>query len=142
MPFYYPIAVGGPIPRIIEGFVAEFEKENPGIKLRPIFTGSYQQSLTKALTGSFVIEMLAQVTLMDADAVAEPSFVVVTEAVLLIVEQAPASGSSSSRTAPGTRTRWSRRGASSASWTGGCGVSPAAICPRCRQTASRSIRTR
>src|SRR5215471_9753317 len=50
VPFYYPIAVGGPIPKIIDGFVADFEKENPGIKLKPIYTGTYQQSLTKALT--------------------------------------------------------------------------------------------
>ena len=50
VPFYYPVAVGGPITKIIDGFAADFEKENPGIKLKPIYTGTYQQSLTKALT--------------------------------------------------------------------------------------------
>jgi sn-glycerol 3-phosphate transport system substrate-binding protein len=48
--FYYPIAVGGPITKIVDGFAADFEKENPGIKIRPIYTGIYQDSLTKALT--------------------------------------------------------------------------------------------
>jgi sn-glycerol 3-phosphate transport system substrate-binding protein len=48
--FYYPVAVGGPITKIIDGFAADFEKENPGIKLKPIYSGSYQESITKALT--------------------------------------------------------------------------------------------
>ena len=34
--FFYPVAVGGPITKIIDGFAADFEKENPGIKLKPI----------------------------------------------------------------------------------------------------------
>ncbi len=48
--FYYPVAVGGPITKIVDGLAADFEKENPGIKLRPIYSGSYQESITKALT--------------------------------------------------------------------------------------------
>jgi len=48
--FYYPVAVGGPITKIIDGYATEFEKENPGIKLKPIYSGSYQESITKALT--------------------------------------------------------------------------------------------
>jgi len=48
--FYYPVAVGGPITKIIDGYAAEFEKENPGIKLKPIYSGSYQESIAKALT--------------------------------------------------------------------------------------------
>jgi len=48
--FYYPVAVGGPITRIVDGLAADFEKENPGIKLKPIYTGTYQDSITKALT--------------------------------------------------------------------------------------------
>ena len=48
--FSYPVAVGGPITKIIDGYAADFEKENPGIKLKPIYSGSYQESITKALT--------------------------------------------------------------------------------------------
>jgi sn-glycerol 3-phosphate transport system substrate-binding protein len=48
--FYYPVAVGGPITKLIDNFAADFEKENPGIKVKPIYSGSYQESITKALT--------------------------------------------------------------------------------------------
>ncbi len=48
--FYYPVAVGGPITKLIDQFAADFEKENPGIKVKPIYSGSYQESITKALT--------------------------------------------------------------------------------------------
>src|SRR5712691_5846729 len=48
--FFYPVAVGGPITKIIDGFAADFEKENPRVKVRPIYAGTYQESLAKALT--------------------------------------------------------------------------------------------
>ena len=48
--FYYPVAVGGPITKIIDGYAADFEKENPGIKINAIYAGTYQDTLTKALT--------------------------------------------------------------------------------------------
>src|SRR3981081_1869464 len=48
--FFYPIAVGGPITKIIDGYAAEFEKANPSIKVKPIYSGTYQESITKALT--------------------------------------------------------------------------------------------
>jgi sn-glycerol 3-phosphate transport system substrate-binding protein len=44
--FYYPVAVGGPITKIVDGLAADFERENPGIKVKPIYSGSYQESLT------------------------------------------------------------------------------------------------
>ena len=34
--FYYPIAVGGPIPKLIDQMAADFEKENPGIRIKPV----------------------------------------------------------------------------------------------------------
>jgi len=48
--FYYPIAVGGPITKIIDNDAAAFEKENPGIKIHAIYAGTYQDTLVKALT--------------------------------------------------------------------------------------------
>src|SRR6476646_11831956 len=50
VPFFYPVAVGGPITKIVDGLAADFEKENSGIKLRPIYSGDYQASIAKALT--------------------------------------------------------------------------------------------
>ena len=48
--FYYPVAVGGPITKIIDGYAADFEKANPGIKIKPIYSGDYVQTIGKVLT--------------------------------------------------------------------------------------------
>ncbi|UCH18241.1 MAG: ABC transporter substrate-binding protein [Burkholderiales bacterium] len=50
--FYYPVAVGGPVTKIVDGLAADFEKENPEIKLKPVYAGSYQDTITKALTAA------------------------------------------------------------------------------------------
>lgn len=50
--FNYPIAVGGPITRIIDGYCADFERANPGFRVRPIYAGTYQDTLTKTLTAA------------------------------------------------------------------------------------------
>jgi sn-glycerol 3-phosphate transport system substrate-binding protein len=50
--FYYPIAVGGPITKIVDGYAAEFEKAHPDITVKPVYTGSYQDSVVKALTAA------------------------------------------------------------------------------------------
>jgi len=77
VPFYYPVAVGGPITKIIDGLAADFEKENPGIKLKPIYTGTYQDSITKALTAvkggdppvASILLSTDMFTLIDEDAI-------------------------------------------------------------------------
>src|SRR3954471_24396754 len=48
--FYYPVAVGGPITKLVDSMAADFEKENPSIKVKPIYSGTYQESIVKALT--------------------------------------------------------------------------------------------
>ncbi|HVW93226.1 MAG TPA: ABC transporter substrate-binding protein [Devosia sp.] len=50
--FYYPIAVGGPIPKIIDGYVADFEKANPDITVKPVYAGSYVDAIAKAMTAA------------------------------------------------------------------------------------------
>jgi sn-glycerol 3-phosphate transport system substrate-binding protein len=49
---YYPVAVGGPVTKIIDGLAADFEGENPGIKVKPVYSGSYQDTITKVLTAA------------------------------------------------------------------------------------------
>lgn len=49
---YYPVAVGGPVTKIIDGLAADFEKENPGIRIKPVYAGSYQDTITKVLTAA------------------------------------------------------------------------------------------
>src|SRR5918994_7160483 len=48
--FFYPVAVGGPITRLVDAYVAEFEKANPDVKVRPIYAGTYQETIAKAIT--------------------------------------------------------------------------------------------
>ncbi|WP_455383910.1 ABC transporter substrate-binding protein [Acidihalobacter prosperus] len=50
LPMYYPVAVGGPIAKIMDGYAAAFHKANPDVRIRPIYTGSYQDTTIKALT--------------------------------------------------------------------------------------------
>src|SRR5687768_12339013 len=47
--FYYPIAVGGPLTKVIDGYVAGFEKENPNIKINAVYAGNYDDARIKAL---------------------------------------------------------------------------------------------
>ncbi|MBL8707018.1 MAG: ABC transporter substrate-binding protein [Rhodospirillales bacterium] len=75
--FYYPVAVGGPITKVIDGMAADFEKENPSIKVKPIYSGSYQDTITKVLTAvkggdvpqTAVILSTDMFTLIDEDAI-------------------------------------------------------------------------
>ena len=75
--FYYPIAVGGPVADRMARLVEDFERENPGIKVRPIYSGTYKDSIAKALTAHrsgnppdlavlFAVDIY---TLIDADAI-------------------------------------------------------------------------
>jgi len=48
--FYFPVAVGGPITKIVDGYAADFMRDNPQIKVTPIYAGSYTDTLTKAQT--------------------------------------------------------------------------------------------
>ncbi|APZ43044.1 ABC transporter substrate-binding protein [Acidihalobacter ferrooxydans] len=50
LPMYYPVAVGGPIAKIMDGYAAAFHRANPDVRIRPIYTGSYQDTTIKALT--------------------------------------------------------------------------------------------
>jgi sn-glycerol 3-phosphate transport system substrate-binding protein len=75
--FYYPVAVGGPITKIIDGYAADFERENPGIKVKPVYTGTYQESIVKALTAhksgqpptTAILLSTDMFTLIDEDAI-------------------------------------------------------------------------
>jgi sn-glycerol 3-phosphate transport system substrate-binding protein len=76
--FYYPISVGGPIPKIIDGYVADFEKDNPDITIKAVYAGTYDDTLVKALTALksgappdvAVLLSTDMFTLIDQDAIA------------------------------------------------------------------------
>ena len=75
--FYYPVAVGGPITKTIDQMSADFEKENPGIKVKPVYAGTYQETLVKALTAqkagtpptTAILLSTDMYTLIDEDAI-------------------------------------------------------------------------
>jgi sn-glycerol 3-phosphate transport system substrate-binding protein len=77
VPFYFPVAVGGPITKLIDQYAADFNKENPSIKVQPIYAGSYQDTIVKALTAqkagtppvASVLLSTDTFTLIDEDAV-------------------------------------------------------------------------
>ncbi|MFO1325768.1 MAG: ABC transporter substrate-binding protein [Rubrivivax sp.] len=77
VPFYFPVAVGGPITKLIDAYAADFNKENPSIKVQPIYAGSYQDTIVKALTAhkagtppvASVLLSTDTFTLIDEDAV-------------------------------------------------------------------------
>src|SRR3569832_443811 len=50
--FYYPIAVGGPITKVIDGYAEGFHRVHPDITIKPVYTGSYQDSIVKAMTAA------------------------------------------------------------------------------------------
>ena len=75
--FYYPVAVGGPITKIVDGYAADFEKENPGIRVKPVYAGTYQETLVKAITAhkagnpptTAILLSTDMYTLIDEDAI-------------------------------------------------------------------------
>ncbi len=48
--FFFPVAVGGPITKLIDAYAADFEKQDASIKVKPIYAGTYQETIVKALT--------------------------------------------------------------------------------------------
>lgn len=48
--FNFPVAVGGPITAIIDEYAQAFMAENPDIKITPVYTGSYQDTIARTLT--------------------------------------------------------------------------------------------
>ncbi|MFC8684703.1 ABC transporter substrate-binding protein [Brevibacillus porteri] len=75
--FYYPVAVGGPLTKIVDGMAEEFNKENPDITVKPVYTGSYQDTTTKvqaAVQGKTPPDVAVMLstelhTMMDMDAI-------------------------------------------------------------------------
>ncbi len=46
---YYPVAVGGPLTKIVDDLVSDFESEHPDIKVNAIYAGNYNDARIKAL---------------------------------------------------------------------------------------------
>ena len=46
---YYPVAVGGPLTKVVDGMVADFTAQNPDVKVNAIYAGNYNDARIKAL---------------------------------------------------------------------------------------------
>ncbi|MCK9552481.1 ABC transporter substrate-binding protein [Aquamicrobium sp.] len=75
--FYYPVAIGGPVTKIVEDLIARFEGQYPDIRVKPVYSGTYPETISKALTAyragqpPEVAVMLStdMYTLIDEDAI-------------------------------------------------------------------------
>ena len=47
---YYPIAVGGALTQVVDSIVADFEAENPDIKVNAVYSGNYDDTRVRALS--------------------------------------------------------------------------------------------
>jgi len=46
---YYPVAVGGPLTKVVDSMVEDFEKQNPNIDVNAIYAGNYNDARIKSL---------------------------------------------------------------------------------------------
>ncbi|WP_454916468.1 ABC transporter substrate-binding protein [Xanthobacter sediminis] len=47
---YYPIAVGGPLTKVIDGMIEGFEKENPDVDVKAVYAGNYDDTRVRVLS--------------------------------------------------------------------------------------------
>lgn len=48
--FYYPVSVSGPLAKVMDGMVADFNRLHSGIRVTPIFAGGYDEAMAKTQT--------------------------------------------------------------------------------------------
>ncbi|MCA0401608.1 MAG: ABC transporter substrate-binding protein [Proteobacteria bacterium] len=48
--FFYPIAVGGAVTRLVDNLAKEFNRLNPDVEVTPVYAGTYQETLVKVVT--------------------------------------------------------------------------------------------
>lgn len=49
---YYPVAVGGPLTEEVDGLIEDFESEHENISVEAVYSGSYDETMTKAQTAA------------------------------------------------------------------------------------------
>ena len=50
--FYYPVNVGGPVAKLVEQLTKDFNAENPDIEVEAVYTGNYDDTVTKIQTAA------------------------------------------------------------------------------------------
>jgi sn-glycerol 3-phosphate transport system substrate-binding protein len=75
--FYFPVAVGGKAAKTIESLTNDYVKAHPDVKIDAVYAGSYQDTVTKAITAAkggkppqlSVILSVDMFTLIDEDVI-------------------------------------------------------------------------
>ncbi|MEM9441571.1 MAG: extracellular solute-binding protein, partial [Pseudomonadota bacterium] len=75
--FFYPVAVGGPVTKVVDGYAETYSEMTPGVTVTPVYTGSYLDTVTKTITAVkggnppdiAVILAVDTFTLYDEDAI-------------------------------------------------------------------------
>lgn len=74
---HYPVGVSGPLAKIIDGYMTEFNQQNPSIKVTPVYDGDYVSTAAKVLqlaqagtpADAAIVNAAAIYQLTDADVV-------------------------------------------------------------------------
>jgi sn-glycerol 3-phosphate transport system substrate-binding protein len=64
---YYPVAVGGPLTKVMDNLVSEFEKKNPDIEVNAIYAGNYNDARIKSLAALKAGEPVQLAVLLSID---------------------------------------------------------------------------
>lgn len=75
--FYYPVQVGGPVTKIVDGYISQFQKKFPNIEVTSVYAGNYHDTTVKALTAAraglppavAVLLAVDKYTLIDEDVI-------------------------------------------------------------------------
>lgn len=73
--FFYPVQVAGPLARVIDGMVEEFNAEHHGIRVQAVYSGNYDETMQRAQTAAMsgnppelaVLLAIDLLTLLNAD---------------------------------------------------------------------------
>lgn len=65
--FYYPIAVGGPLESVMDGYIEDFNAEHDDIEVTPVYSGDYEQTLASVQSAAQAGSTLAVTVLLSTD---------------------------------------------------------------------------
>ncbi len=65
--FYYPIAVGGPLESVMNDYIDRFEEANENIRVTPVYSGDYDQTLASVQSASQAGNQPALSVLLSTD---------------------------------------------------------------------------
>lgn len=65
--FYYPVAIGGPVTKIVDDLITRFEAAHPDIKVKAIYSGTYSETISKSLAAHKAGEPPDVAVMLSAD---------------------------------------------------------------------------